>query len=95
MGAAATFATILARHGVAFSAGGEDYMGIRTHVRNVRDVLPQGRRDAYRFSLVVPVATGEAIANSALVTVLGTAHRVASRTVDGPGITCTLHLIED
>lgn len=95
MGAAETFAKILARQGISFSSGGQDYTGIRTTVRSLREILPQGLRESYQFSLVVPVATGEAIDNDARVTVGSTTYRTPRRSSDGPGITTTLHLIDD
>lgn len=95
MGLDRTFAKILARRGVDFTSGGLGYRGVRTQARNVRDALPQGKRDAYQFSLVVPVATGEAIDLEARVTVGARAYRVARKTDDGLGVTAILHLIED
>lgn len=95
MGLDRTFSKILARRGIAFTAGGEPYSGVRTQVRRASEILPQGKRDSYQFSLVVPVATGEAIALDTLVTVASKGYRVASKTDDGLGITSVLHLIDD
>ncbi len=95
MGLDRTFAKILARRGFEFTAGGVTYAGVRTQVRRASEVLPQGRRDSYQFSLVVSVATSENIPPDSRITMGAKAYRVARKTEDGLGITAVLHLIDD
>lgn len=88
-----TFARMLDARGIPFTWDGDPYLGIRTSCRQTRDAMPEGLRERYAFSLIVPYQDPEPNPDD-LVTVGGVAYRVWRVDTDALAVSQTIHLHE-
>lgn len=86
-------AAVVALVPLTVTIGSTDYVGARSVLRKVRDVLPAGQADEYEFSVTIGRSALTTLpAPRSLVTIGGTQYRIVQIEQDAADVTVRLHL---